>query len=108
GSDVCSSDLGAVICSFFLKRRQAEGLFHFRRVLMERAHNKNWKRVLNAHVSQGLREGIFLFVISILVFITTQSEFALGMFNLFLSVLSFVLYFIVTICVKLSLRKLSC
>jgi len=97
--------IGAVICSFFLKRRQAEGLFHFSRVLMERAHNKNWKRVLNAHVSQGLREGIFLFVISIWVFITTQSEFALGMFNLFLSGLSFVLYFIVTKWVKPSLRK---
>src|SRR5699024_497173 len=97
--------IGAVICSFFLKRRQPVGHFHFSRVLMERTHNKNWKRVLNAHVSQGLREGIFLFVISIWVFITTQSEFALGMFNLFLSGLSFVLYFIVTKWVKPSLRK---
>ncbi|SFA70781.1 MFS transporter, YQGE family, putative transporter [Lentibacillus halodurans] len=95
----------AVVCSFFLKRRKAEGLFHFKRVLMERNHNKNWKKILNAHVSQGLREGIFLFVISIWVFITTQSEFALGMFNLFLSGLSFVFYFIVTKWVKPSLRK---
>src|SRR5699024_6769613 len=105
GSDVCSSDLGAVICSFFLKRRQAEGLFHIRRVLVEWAHNKFWKRALNAHVSKGLREGIFLFVISIWVFIMTQSVFAFGMCNLFLSGLSFVLYFIVTKWVKLSLRK---
>ncbi|GGK09093.1 hypothetical protein GCM10007063_34380 [Lentibacillus kapialis] len=99
--------IGAVICSFFIKRRQAEGLFHFKRILMERSHNKNWKRILNAHVSQGLREGIFLFVISVWVYITTQSEFALGMFNLFLSGLSFVLYFIVTKWVKPSLRKKS-
>ncbi|QKY69468.1 MFS transporter [Lentibacillus sp. CBA3610] len=97
--------IGAVVCSFFLKRRPAEGLFHFKRVLTERSHNKNWKRILNAHVSQGLREGIFLFVITIWVFITTQSEFALGVFNLFLSGLSFVFYFIVTKWVKPSLRK---
>lgn len=97
--------IGAVVCSFFLKRRQAEGLFHFKRVLLERNHNKNWRRILNAHVTQGLREGVFLFVISIWVFITTQSEFALGMFNLFLSGLSFIFYFIVTKWVKPSLRK---
>lgn len=97
--------IGAVVCSFFLKQRQAEGLFHFKRILVERNHNKNWKRVLNAHISQGLREGIFLFVISIWVFITTQSEFALGIFNLFLSGLSFIFYFIVTKWVKPSLRK---
>lgn len=54
---------------------------------------------------QGLREGIFLFVIAIWVFITTQSEFALGMFNLFLSGLSFIFYFIVTKWIKQSMRK---
>ncbi|GAB4073440.1 MFS transporter [Barrientosiimonas marina] len=97
--------IGAVVCSFFLKRRQAEGLFHFRRVLLERRHNKDWKNILNAQVSQGLREGIFSFVISILVFIATQSEFALGLFNLLLSGSSFILYFIVTRWVKPSMRK---
>ncbi|ALX48097.1 MFS transporter [Lentibacillus amyloliquefaciens] len=97
--------IAAVVCSFFLKRRQAEGQFHFKRVLLEWNHNKNWRRILSAHVSQGMREGIFLFVISIWVFITTQSEFALGMFNLFLSGLSLILYFIVTKWIKPSMRK---
>ncbi|SFD54522.1 MFS transporter, YQGE family, putative transporter [Lentibacillus persicus] len=97
--------IAAVVCSFFLKRRQAEGLFHFKRVLLEWNHNKNWKRILSAHISQGVREGIFLFVISIWVFVTTQSEFALGMFNLFLSGLSLILYFVVTKWIKPSLRK---
>lgn len=97
--------IGAVACSFVLKRRQAEGAFHFKRVLAERGHNNNWKKILNAHVFQGLREGIFLFVIAIWVFITTNSEFALGMFNLFLSGLSFIFYFIVTKWIKPSMRK---
>ncbi|MFD1038493.1 MFS transporter [Virgibacillus byunsanensis] len=95
----------AVICSFFLNRRQAEGSFHFKRILEERKHNKNWGRILNAHLFQGLREGIFLFVIAIWVYLITQSEFALGMFNLFLSGLSFIFYFIATRFIKPSNRK---
>lgn len=95
----------AVACSFFLNRRQAEGGFQFKRILEERRHNKNWSRILYAHVFQGLREGIFLFVITIWVFLVTQSEFALGMFNLFLSGLSLVFYFIATKFIKPSRRK---
>lgn len=95
----------AVICSFFLARRKAEGSFYFRRVLAERSHNKNWNRILNAHIFQGLREGIFAFVISIWVFLITQSEFSLGMFNLVFSGLSFVFYFIGTKVIKPSMRK---
>ncbi|MGY0692910.1 MFS transporter [Virgibacillus sp. FSP13] len=95
----------AVACSFALKRRQAEGDFHFKRIFIERHHNKNWRKILHAHVFQGLREGIFLFVISIWVFLVTKSEFSLGMFNLCLSGLSFVFYFIATKYIKPSLRK---
>lgn len=95
----------AVSMSFFLKRRQAEGDFHFIRILKERHNNKNWNRILYAHVFQGLREGIFLFVIAIWVFLITKSEFALGMFNMYLSGLSFVFYFIVTKFIKPPMRK---
>lgn len=97
--------IGAVICSFFLSKRKAEGAYHFKRILHERKHNKNWKKILNAHVFQGFREGIFLFVIAIWVFVATGSEFALGMFNLFLSGLSFVFYFLATKFIKPTLRK---
>ncbi|WP_404453026.1 MFS transporter [Virgibacillus necropolis] len=97
--------IGAVICSFFLSKRKAEGAYHFRRILHERKHNKNWKKILYAHVFQGFREGIFLFVIAIWVFIATGSELALGMFNLFLSGLSFIFYFLATKFIKPNLRK---
>ncbi|WP_042223445.1 MFS transporter [Oceanobacillus manasiensis] len=95
----------AVACSFFLNRRRAEGSFYFKRILQERHHNKNWRRILYAHTFQGLREGIFAFVISIWVFLITQSELSLGMFNLVLSGLSFVFYFIATKFIKSKLRK---
>lgn len=95
----------SVVCSFFLNRRQAEGNFHFKRILRERHHNKNWGRILYAHIFQGLREGIFAFVITIWVFLITGSEFSLGMFNLVLSGLSFIFYFVATKFIKIHMRK---
>src|SRR5699024_1997137 len=71
----------AVVGSFFLKRRSAEGNYRYLRIIKERKYNKNWNRILYAHLFQGLREGIFAFVITIWVFLITQSEFALGTFN---------------------------
>src|SRR5690625_7187648 len=48
---------------------------------------------------------MFLFVITVWVFLITNSEFALGMFNLFLSGLSFVFYFVATKFITPPLRK---
>src|SRR5690625_6717108 len=48
---------------------------------------------------------MFLFVITVWVFLITNSEFALGMFNLSLSGLSFVFYFIATKFITPPLRK---
>ncbi|WP_226036912.1 MFS transporter [Aquibacillus saliphilus] len=95
----------AVVCTMFLKRRSAKGNFSFRRIIEERKYNPDWKRILYAHFFQGLREGVFLFVISIWVFITTQSEFALGTFNLIFSGFSFVFYFLASKFIKPSRRK---
>lgn len=95
----------AVIISFFIKRRQAKGNFYFKEVLKERKHNKNWKRILHAHLFQGLREGVFTFVITIWVYLITKSELSLGMFNLYFSGLSFVFYFIATKLINPSRRK---
>ncbi|MGM8213717.1 MFS transporter [Virgibacillus sp. W0430] len=95
----------AVVCSFFLERRKAEGQFKFKQVLDERFENNNWKKTLHAHIFQGIREGIFLFVITIWVFLTTKSELALGTFNLFLSGLSFIFYFVATKVIKPTKRK---
>lgn len=95
----------AVVLSFFLKRRLAEGKFYFGHILSERRRNKNWKNILYAQTFQGLREGIFLFVITIWVFVSTKSEFSLGVFNLTLSALSFIFYFIATKYITPSRRK---
>ncbi|MFT4412643.1 MFS transporter [Fredinandcohnia humi] len=96
---------GAVILSFFIKRRKAEGDFLFKRIIEERKHNLNWKYVLHAHFFQGLREGTFVFVISVLVFVATESELALGKFGLINSAVSFLFYFLATRLIKKKMRK---
>ncbi|RWZ60065.1 MFS transporter [Halobacillus fulvus] len=95
----------AVIVSFGLSGRKAKGNFSFRRIIDERHHNLNWKRILNAHVSQGFREGTFLFAVSIWIYLMTQNELSIGIFNLVYSGFSFLFYFFVSRIVKPRRRK---
>lgn len=96
----------AVVCSFFLRRRHAEGRFYFKRILDERHYNKNWQRILYAHFFQGLREGIFAFVITIWVYLITKSEFYLGVFNLAFSGMSLLVYFVAIKLITPTKRKI--
>lgn len=98
---------GAVILSFFLHRRPCDGSFDFVRIIKERKNNHNWKMITSAHFFQGLREGTFIFIISVFVFITTNSEFALGKYSLVNSIVSFIAYYTVTRFVKEKHRKKS-
>ncbi|MGM7721113.1 MFS transporter [Metabacillus sp. Hm71] len=97
---------GAVVLSFFLKRRPAEGEYIFKRILAERKKDKNWRLILHAHFFQGLREGTFAFVIGVFVFITTGSELALGKFGLVNSSAAFLAYYLATRIIKKSKRKM--
>ncbi|WLR49850.1 MFS transporter [Bacillus tianshenii] len=99
--------VGAVFLSFFLKRRPAKGNFSFRRIMAERKNNSNWNNILWAHYFQGLREGTFIFVISVWVFVSTNSELALGTFGLLNSAVAFVMYFLATRFIKPRHRKRS-
>ncbi|GAB2573291.1 MFS transporter [Gracilibacillus alcaliphilus] len=86
----------AMVCSFFLAKRKVKGTFSFKQVLQEQKQNKDWHLMLGAHVFQGLREGFFVFVIAIWVFLATDSELALGSFNLILSLCSLIGYYWIT------------
>ncbi|MFQ3542761.1 MFS transporter [Halobacillus rhizosphaerae] len=95
----------AVLVSLGLSRRKAKGNFSFRRIIDERHNNVNWKRILHAHVSQGFREGTFLFAVSIWIFLITRDELSLGVFNLVYSGCSFLFYFLVGKWIKPRRRK---
>ncbi|EPR26712.1 Transporter, MFS superfamily protein [Geobacillus sp. WSUCF1] len=96
--------LVAVLLSFFLKRRAAAGNYLFVRILKERNENRNWRLITNAHFFQGLREGTFVFIISVLVYVTSGSEWALGKFGLVNSFTSFVAYYAVSRLIKREYR----
>lgn len=97
----------AVIISFFQSRQKAEGRFHVWKILKARQRNQNWKRILQAHFFQGLREGTFIFLIVIWVYIISDSEFALGTFGLVQSAVSFIGYVIVSRMMTVKRRKKS-
>ncbi len=95
----------AVILSFFLERRSAKGNFSFTRIFQERKVNTDWLNILHAHFFQGIREGTFIFIIVVLVFITTESELAIGTFGLVNSAVSFLAYYLATRLIKPRFRK---
>lgn len=95
----------AVFLSFSLKPRPANGKYCFTRIWKERKQNENWRLITNANFFQGLREGTFLFIISVLVYISTGSELALGTFGLINSGISFIAYFAASRLIKKNKRK---
>ncbi|MDT8861739.1 MFS transporter [Alkalihalobacillus sp. MEB130] len=97
--------LAAVLMSFMLKRRSAEGNFYFVKILKERKNNPNWKQITRAHFFQGLREGTFVFVITVWVYIATGSELAIGTYGLVASATQFVAYYVITRMIKPNFRK---
>ena len=97
----------AVICSFFLHSRVVRGKFYIKEVISQMRTNQDWGKVIYAHFFQGLREGIYAFVITIWVYIVTKSELSLGMFNLYISGMSFIFYFLTMKFIKNEYRKRS-
>ncbi|WP_042355041.1 MFS transporter [Bacillus rubiinfantis] len=95
----------AVVLSFSIKPRPAKGKYYFKRIIEERKQNENWRLVTNAHFFQGLREGIFIFVISVFVYLATGSEMALGTYGLLNSGISFIAYFVASRYIKKNFRK---
>lgn len=95
----------AVILSLFLERRPAKGDYILGRIYNERKRNLNWRYITNAHFFQGLREGTFVFVISVFVYITTNSELALGTFGLVNSIVAFFGYYLATRLITKKMRK---
>lgn len=75
-----------VIASFFLKKRKVPGqydwLYGFRKLFSE---GDPWRRIVPALAFQGVREGVFAFIIGLLVYIATENEQMLGNYALITS-----------------------
>ncbi|UCZ54544.1 MFS transporter [Bacillus shivajii] len=97
--------VAAVIVSFFLEKRTTKGKYELMSVIKIRKEYEAWRRILYAHFFQGLREGSFVFVIVVWVYVATGSELALGTYGLIASAVAFVSYFLVGRFIKPHFRK---
>lgn len=95
----------AVLLSFFMNRRSSKGKYRLGHVLKWRNSTQGWRRILMANVAQGLREGSFSFLITIWVFVATDSEMALGVFGLVTSGVSLLAYYMAGRFIKPRRRK---
>ncbi|MDF2924240.1 MAG: transporter [Paenibacillaceae bacterium] len=96
--------LGA-ITSFFLKKRKEEGHYSWFFVFHCMKKSGVWKRTFLAMMAQGVREGVFGFLIALLVYISTGNEMKLGNFSLVTSAVAFISFYGVGRLLKPKLRK---
>jgi YQGE family putative transporter len=88
--------LAAVMVSFLLKRRKVEGKYQLVSVLRQSFRMKErWRWVMAASVAQGAREGVFAFLIALLIYVTTQNEMVLGSFLTVSSLVSLIAFLLV-------------
>lgn len=84
----------AAVLSFFLKKRKSEGAYLWLEPWRElQRSGSRWRPVAAALLFQGLREGVFSFLIGLLVYIAAQEEKKLGQFALITSAVSLISYF---------------
>lgn len=93
--------VAAAVLSFFLKKRKSEGAYLRLEPWRElRRSGSSWRAVAAALLFQGLREGVFSFLIGLLVYIAAQEERMLGQFALITSAVSLISYYAAGKCFK--------
>ncbi|WP_052947972.1 MFS transporter [Aneurinibacillus tyrosinisolvens] len=85
----------AVLVSFFIRSRKADGQFTMTKVWKDTVARSRWHYVMFACFFWGIREGVVVFLISLLVYITSSSEFTLGVYAFFTSAISLLSYYMV-------------
>ncbi|MDF2670805.1 MAG: transporter [Paenibacillus sp.] len=97
-----------VIVSFFLKKRKVEGNYDWLLAYRVLKHNDGpWRSVFVALIAQGIREGVFGFIIGIMIYMATQNEMDIGNFSLITSAVALVSFFFVGRLMKPGSRKWS-
>jgi MFS transporter, YQGE family, putative transporter len=98
----------AVIITFLLRPRSAAGVYRLKEILsLVRNRDNCWYWVNLAMIAQGAREGLFVFLISLLVYVATGNELALGSYLTAASAVGLLSYFLVGRLMRLSWRDES-
>ena len=98
--------IGAIV-SFFLKKRPALPDYKWTYGIRQlRQAGNPWRSAFPALMAQGVREGVFGFLIGLMVYIATRNELKLGNYALITSAVSLVAFFIAGRLVKPGRRSL--
>jgi len=99
----------AVSCvlSFWLKKRKTAGVYNWKHGWEQLRQKGNpWRRMLLAIAAQGVREGVFMFLVGLTVYVATQNESKLGTFSLVTSFVALVSFWLVGKLLKKKNRKI--
>lgn len=87
--------IAGTIVSFFLRRRPSqphyEWLYGLRQLFVQ---GNPWRRVFPALIAQGAREGVFIFLIGLMVYVATKSELLLGNYSLITSSIALLAFYL--------------
>lgn len=84
---------GTAVLSFFLKKRPAGGSYEWLEGIRRlRQQDGTWRSAMGGLAMQGIREGVYSFLIALLVYTATSREARLGQFMLITSAVSLVSY----------------
>ncbi len=79
-----------VVLSFFLHKRKTTGSYNWQESKQRLSQKGSmWRSLSLSLVTQGIREGVFAFLITLLVYVATQQEWKLAQFSLITSAVSF-------------------
>lgn len=81
-----------VVLSFFLRKRPVQSDYHWLEGVNRLKEGGVWKYAVFGLAVQGIREGVFSFLITLLVFVATDQESKLGQYALITSAVSLVSY----------------
>ncbi|WP_342555070.1 MFS transporter [Paenibacillus sp. FSL R7-0652] len=83
----------AVVFSFFLKKRKVSGTYRWSEPVRQLSASQSpWRPLAMGLFAQGVREGVFAFLITLLVYLATAQEYKLGQFSLITSAVALVCY----------------
>ncbi len=84
-----------IVVSFFLKKRKIEGRYEWLKGFRElRLPRSPWRLIVPALVAQGTREGVFGFIIGLLVYVATKREMSVGNYSLITSAAAIVSFWL--------------
>jgi YQGE family putative transporter len=85
----------SVVLSFWLKKRRAHGVYNWKHGFEQLAQRGNpWRRMFPAIMAQGVREGVFMFLVGLTVYTATRDESKLGSYTLITSLVALISFWL--------------